>query len=123
MDSLGIDIVEVERIKKMVERWGKRFLNRVFTDREIALCRSKASFFQSLAARLAAKEALLKALGAGEGVPWRDMEVLSDTSGKPQVNLLGKAKEILGERQVLVSLSHTEESAIAVVILTGKGSC
>lgn len=119
MDSLGIDIVEVKRIKKMMERWGRRFLNRVFTDREIALCRSRADFVQSLAVRFAAKEAMLKALGAESKISWKDVEVLSDAFGKPWVNLVGRAKELSGGRRILVSLSHTKENAIAVIVLTG----
>lgn len=122
MESLGVDIVEVKRVQAAVDKWGHRFLDRVFTPREIKLCRSKANFTQSLAARFAAKEALAKALGAswGTGIAWKDVEILSDTQGRPKINLYGKAKAEVGNRKVLISLAHTKENAVAVIVLASE---
>lgn len=119
VDSLGVDIIEVERIQAAVENWGRRFLDRIFTQREIQLCRSKANFFQSLAARFAAKEAFAKALGASwdAGIAWTDVEILADAKGKPKINLYRKAKTEVKNRKILLSLSHTKKNAAAVVIL------
>ena len=93
MLSVGVDIVEIERLRRVVDRWGERFLARVYTPREQELFRGRVP---ELAARFAAKEAISKALGTGiigrQGVNWRDMEVLPDQRGKPVVYLYGRAQ-------------------------------
>jgi len=116
----GVDLVEVERIETMLSRYGERFLTRVFTDREIGYCRGRSP---ELAARFAAKEAVSKALGVGiqhqEGVGWREIEVVSDAHGKPAVILTGRAAQRAGELGLstfALSLSHTREYAIAMVV-------
>lgn len=126
MLSVGVDIVEIGRLKRAIERWGQRFLDRVYTPREQAFCRGRAP---ELAARFAAKEAISKALGTGiigrEGVNWRDMEVLPDRRGKPLVYLHGRARrraEELGLTQWAISLSHEREMAIAFVVASGEGN-
>ena len=126
MLSVGVDIVEIGRLKWAIERWGQRFLDRVYTPREQAFCRGRAP---ELAARFAAKEAISKALGTGiigrEGVNWRDMEVLPDRRGKPLVYLHGRARrraEELGLTQWAISLSHEREMAIAFVVASGEGN-
>ena len=118
----GIDIVEVARIAAAVERFGDRFLNRVFTPGEIRYCRSKQNAMERFAARFAAKEAGFKAIGTGwrHGVTWKDIEVGREPGGRPTVCYSGKAAEFatkLGVRRASLSLSHTAEQAIAQVIL------
>lgn len=112
----GIDIIEIERIERAVERWGTRFLHRVYTDTEILHCRGRP---QSLAGRFAAKEAASKALGVGiRGLSWRDIEVVRGPRGKPVMKLHGKAAhiaEILGLTSFEVSITHSRTDAIAVV--------
>jgi holo-[acyl-carrier protein] synthase len=118
----GIDIAEVPRIRKSIERFGRRFLDRIFTAGEIRYCDSKANREERYAARFAAKEAAMKALGTGwnHGVRWRDCEVARKPGGRPTMVLHGKAAEFattLGVKHIALSLSHTEEQAIAQVIL------
>src|SRR4051794_18880815 len=118
----GIDIAEVPRIAEVIERHGERFLRRVFTEGEIAYCDSKANRIERYAARFAAKEAGMKALGTGwsHGVRWRDVEVGRQPGGRPTIIFHGKAAEFaakLGTKNVALSLSHTVEQAIASVIL------
>jgi holo-[acyl-carrier protein] synthase len=118
----GIDIAEVPRIRQAIERFGERFLERVYTAGEIRYCDSKANRVERYAARFAAKEAAMKALGTGwsHGVRWRDCEVVRMPGGRPSITFHGKAGEIaarLGMRNAALSLSHTAEQAIAQVIL------
>ncbi len=117
MLHVGTDIIEVHRIREAMERWGERFLDRVFTDYERALCKQKP---ERLASRFAGKEAVMKALGTGaRGLKWREIEIASESSGKPVVRLYGKAREkadSLGIRELTVSLSDTGENAIAFVV-------
>ena len=118
----GIDIAEVRRIQESMQRFGDRFLRRVFTEAEIRYCDSKANRAERYAARFAAKEAAMKALGTGwsQGVRWRDLEVTRQPGGRPTLAFHGKAAEFaarLGTKHVALSLSHTSEQAIAQVIL------
>ena len=118
----GIDIVEVPRIAAAVERFGDRFLQRVFTESEIRYCQSKQNMMERLAARFAAKEAGFKAIGTGwrHGVTWQDVEVSREPGGRPTICFRGQAGEFaarLGARRASLSLSHTAEQAIAHVIL------
>lgn len=120
MLATGIDLVEVERIGDAIARYGDRFLTRVFTATELTYCRGRPA---ELAARFAAKEAASKLLGIGiqhpEGVGWREIEVISDARGKPFLRLAGRAAqraETLGLRNLAVSLSHSRDYAIAVVV-------
>jgi holo-[acyl-carrier protein] synthase len=118
----GLDITEVPRIAASIERFGGRFLRRVFTAGEIRYCESKANRAERYAARFAAKEAAMKALGTGwsRGVRWRDIEVSREPGGRPTLLFHGKAAEFaakLGTARVALSLSHTTEQAIAQVIL------
>jgi holo-[acyl-carrier protein] synthase len=118
----GIDIAEVPRIRQAIGRFGDRFLRRIYTAGEILYCESKANREERYAARFAAKEAAMKALGTGwsHGVRWRDCEVTRLPGGRPTMTFHGPAGEIaakLGVRNVALSLSHTTEQAIAQVIL------
>lgn len=118
----GIDIVEVPRIAAAIERFGERFLARVFTPDEIRYCTSKANSTERFAARFAAKEAALKALGTGmsRGISWQHVEVRREPGGRPTIHFSSKAAEIaerLGARRASLSLTHTKEQAMAQVIL------
>jgi holo-[acyl-carrier protein] synthase len=118
----GIDIVEVARVAAAVERFGERFLARVFTPNEIRYCRSKQNAMERFAARFAAKEAGFKAIGTGwrHGVTWKDIEVGHAPEGRPTLRLSGKAAEFaahLGMKRASLSISHTAAQAIAHVIL------
>ena len=118
----GIDIAEVPRIAESIERFGERFLRRVFTEEEIRYCESKANRIERYAARFAAKEAAMKALGTGWnfGIRWRDIEVFRPPGSRPTIQFHGKAAEIaerLHMKNVALSLTHTAEHAIASVIL------
>ena len=118
----GVDLCEVARIKSAIERYGRRFLERVWTDREIAYADPKANRYERYAARFAAKEAGMKALGTGwhGGVKWRDFEVSNLPSGRPTLRFHGKAAEYaekLGVQAISLSMTHTAEQAMAMVIL------
>jgi len=118
----GIDIAEVGRIRETIKRHGERFLKRVFTEGEIQYCESKANRVERYAARFAAKEAGMKAIGTGwnNGVRWRDIEVARKPGGRPTLVLHGKAAEFaakLGTTNIALSLTHTAEQAMAQVIL------
>ena len=120
--GLGTDIAEISRVARSIERYGDRFLARVYTPGEIAYCQSKKNFAESFAARFAAKEAGAKALGTGisHGVSWPEFEVLRAPSGKPSLVLHGRAAELaarLGVASISLSLTHSRESAMAVVVL------
>jgi holo-[acyl-carrier protein] synthase len=120
----GIDLVEVPRIAASIERFGERFLTRIFTPDEIRYCRSKHNAAERFAARFAAKEAALKAIGTGwrGGVAWVEVEVRREPGGRPSLHYSGKAAEYatrLGMKRASLSLSHTAEAAIAQVILEG----
>lgn len=124
--SVGVDIIEIERIARTLDRFGERFLRRVYTRAEIAYCRGSPS---RLAARFAAKEAVAKALGVGifwrEGVYWRDVEVIRDHRGKPGICLHGGALEAARREGLIswaLSLSHSREYAVAMVVATREAT-
>ncbi|HKV43626.1 MAG TPA: holo-ACP synthase [bacterium] len=113
--GLGVDIVEVDRIRRAVARWGEPFLHRVFTPAELARGGTSPTAAERLAGRFAAKEAVMKALGR-RGVGWREIEITTDPFGKPGVHLSGRAAEIadrLGVRAWSLAISHTRLMAIA----------
>lgn len=122
----GVDIIEIDRIKKSLETTGEAFISRVFTNNEINYCeQKKAVKYQSYAARFAAKEAISKALGTGiaSGVQWVDMEILNDGNGKPFVRLSGETREIfdrLNATDISVSLSHCGDYAVAYAVIQTK---
>jgi holo-[acyl-carrier protein] synthase len=118
----GVDVCEVPRLRDAIARHGERLLHRVFTDREIAYAERKANKFERYAARFAAKEAGMKALGTGwrGGLGWRDLEVTNQRSGRPTLTFHGVAAKIaeqLGVRNISLSITHTKEQALAMVIL------
>ena len=114
---VGVDIIEIHRIAEAKDRWGERFLKRIYTDAELDVCRDRVP---ALAVRFAAKEAVMKALGTGTtGVGWRDIEVLPNPDGKPLVYLYGGAHrkaEELGMAMIDLSLSHSREFAVASAV-------
>jgi holo-[acyl-carrier protein] synthase len=119
IDSVGIDIIEVHRIRKAIDRWGDSFLQRVFTPWEINYCSSKQFPEQSYAARFAVKEAVLKAVGTGlsEGIKWTSVEVVNTAMGQPTVRLGERVQKIIGKKKIIISMSHTREHALASAIL------
>ena len=121
MHCVGIDIIEIERIDEALQRFGQRFLHRIYTEPELMICQEKP---HSLATRFAAKEAVMKALGTGiKGVSWKEIEILAKPSGEPLVRLNGKAKMkagSLGLSNLAISLSHSREYAVAFVVGEGQ---
>ena len=122
--GIGMDIVETKRIAESLERFGDRFLHRIFLDDEIAYARSMKFPHLHLAARFAAKEAISKAFGTGIGkvIGWRDMEIVREPSGQPRVVLHGRAVEYAkscGVLEIHVSLSHTAEYGAASAVIAG----
>ena len=120
--GIGIDLAEVDRIRAAIERHGSRFTDRIYTAEEIAYVERKANRYERYAARFAAKEAGMKAIGTGwkRGVRWHDFEVMNLPSGRPTLRLHGIAARIaerLGVRNVALSLTHTAEQGLAIVIL------
>lgn len=117
MHTTGVDIIEIHRVREALERFGERFLRRVYTEGEVRFCRGRVP---ELAARFAGKEAVMKLLGTGaRGVGWKEIEVLPRPGGKPQVHLHGRAKaraERIGLVDIGISLSHSIEYAIAVAV-------
>jgi len=122
--GLGVDLAEVERIADAIARYGDRFLSRVYTPQEIASVGRNANAAERYAARFAAKEAGMKALGTGwsRGIRWQDFEVANLPSGQPTLRLAGQASQVahtLGVRRIRLSLTHARSLALAVVILEG----
>ena len=120
----GIDIIEVERVQALNDRWQNRFLNRIFTQKELAYANAKRATAEHLAARIAIKEALIKAFsnnGKKYLGDWKDIEVSNDKSGRPFVRLYGNFKRVKKRRkikQIIISTSHTHKYAVASAILT-----
>lgn len=117
--GIGVDIVDVPRMRRVLQRWGVRFQGKVFTEGEQRYAAGRQHADQILAARFAAKEAFAKATGEGWGIQfrWREVEVVNDDTGRPRLVLHGGTKERYGDRHLLLSLSHTEQQAIAIVTL------
>ncbi len=117
MLSTGVDIIEINRIAGVLERYGARFLHRIYTPSELEYCRGRPS---KLASRFAAKEATMKALGTGvRGVGWKDIEVVRAPSGAPSIQLHGRAQaraERLGVQEISVSMSDSRDNAVAFVV-------
>ena len=112
----GVDITEVKRIKEAAEKWGKDFLNRIFTDEELENAKNRGSLYQYLAGRFAAKEAIFKAMGDSR-LNWKELQILNDKEGKPYCAILnGRSKKV----DVHVSISHVKNYAVAQAIITQK---
>jgi holo-[acyl-carrier protein] synthase len=119
--GLGTDLIEIERVQQSLARFGQRFMERVFTEGEIAYCKQKKHSAESFAARFAAKEAAAKALGTGiaHGISWREIEVRRNPGERPTLHLMGRAAEradSMGVRHLQLSLTHNNSVAMAVVV-------
>lgn len=119
----GIDIIKNSRIKNLIEKYGERFLKKIYTDAEIEYCQNKKETASSLAARFAAKEAVLKALGTGmRNNSWQEIEILNNKLGKPEVILSEKTKKRAEEikvKSIFLSISHEKEYSIAQIVMEG----
>jgi holo-[acyl-carrier protein] synthase len=123
--GLGSDLIEIARIEASIARYGKRFVERIFTAEEIAYCQRKRNAAESFAARFAAKEAGAKALGTGisHGIAWSEIEVRREPSGKPTLHWSGRAlarAQRLGVQRTALTLTHSGAMALAVVIVEGE---
>ena len=114
--GIGTDIIEIDRIQRVIERWGQHFLHHVFTDEEIAYAQSNKNPAQHFAARFAAKEAVFKAIGNKPDIHWKDIQVVNDSFGRPCC--IFKDKKF--KHKILISLSHTHNYAVANAIITSK---
>ena len=114
--GVGIDIIEIKRIKGAIEKFGERFFNRILTDKEIAYCKSFVKPFQHFAGRFASKEAYSKSIGTGisKEFSWKDIEIINDERGKPYIHHL--VENEFSKNKYYISISHTDEYATAVVV-------
>ncbi|MBN2090064.1 holo-ACP synthase [candidate division KSB1 bacterium] len=117
--GIGIDIVEIDRFQASVDRFGARFYQKVFTATELEYCLKKVNWIESLAVRWAAKEAFSKAIGTGWRKPfhWKAIEILNDPAGKPFISLNGELVNLLKNKMIQLSLSHSRNNAIAFVVI------
>jgi holo-[acyl-carrier protein] synthase len=119
IDAVGVDIADVKRIKNALERWGNRFVARTFSSREADYCRRHRDEALRFAARFAAKEAFIKCMGSARGILWNEIELLNDRSGKPHFHLSDSIRKKLEKRKIRkvhVSVTHTAEYAVALVV-------
>jgi len=117
--GIGVDIVDIGRVRKLIETEEMRFLEKVFTRTEIAYCNAKHNRYQHFAARFAAKEAVSKALATGWAgdFRWKHVEVTNDASGQPRISVYGRIKEHLGSSHILISLSHADAYVVAMAVI------
>lgn len=121
--GIGIDIIEIERIKKSIEKFDEIFLNKIFTQTELDYCQSKKNKYQHYAARFAAKEAIAKALATGwsKGFRWKDIDIYNEKSGMPNVRLSGNLETFLGDDKSLkITMSHSEHYVTCFAIIYTK---
>lgn len=121
--GIGLDLVKIDRVRAIAERWQARFLDRLYTEAERRYCLARPAPYASLAGRFAAKEAVLKALGTGwsDGISWHDIQVLNDRTGRPRATVSGRVKTLMkraGVTNIHVSLSHDTDYAVAEAVLT-----
>ncbi len=119
IDAVGVDITDVRRIKSALERWGERFVTRIYSSREIEYCRRHRDESLRFAARFAAKEAFIKCMGSTRGIQWSDIELVNDRTGKPCFRLSASIRRKLEKRKIRkvhVSITHTADYAAAFVI-------
>lgn len=121
--GIGIDIIEIERIKNSIERFGNSFLNKIYTQNELDYCLAKNNKYQHLAARFAAKEAIYKAVATGweKDATWKSMEITNEPNGLPVVTFFGKLKEFLSDdKDIKISISHSDNYVTCVAIIYKK---
>ncbi len=123
IQGIGVDIVDVKRMKKSIETWGPAFLQKVFTPNEIKYCKSRKKSYEHFAARFAAKEAVSKAMSTGwsGSFRWKDVEVLNEPSGAPKIILSNNVAKTLKGCRVHLSLSHTETTVVAFAVIETFG--
>ena len=119
IEGIGVDVVEIARLRQTIERWGETFLQRILTEKELSYVHSKQDSLPHIAGRFAVKEAVSKALATGwsGGFRWKDVEVRNDVAGKPSVEVFGAVKEALVHRRVHVSLSHAEHVVVGFAVI------
>ena len=119
IQGIGVDLIEIERIRGSIDEFGETFLRKIFTDVEIAYCRSRKNPVQHFAARFAAKEAVSKALATGWSgeFEWKNIEVSNELSGKPSIVLHGSTSQALEKSVIHISLSHSDSSVVAFAII------
>ena len=118
--GIGIDIIEIQRIKESIEKFDQIFLNKIYTKTELDYCQSKTNKYQHFAARFAAKEAIAKALATGwsKGFRWKDIDIYNEESGMPNVNLHGNLKDFLGtDKSLKITMSHSEHYVTCFAII------
>lgn len=122
IQSVGIDIVDIDRMTRVINRWGDKFLKKILTPIEYDYCRNKSGQSASVAARFAVKEALYKALPAEiqPGIGWLDIEVMNDASGRPGINVFNSLHNLTDAYCIHVSISHSKQSAVAMIVLEKK---
>ncbi len=123
--GIGIDIIEIHRIQKSIEKFGDRFLDKIYTQTELNYCQSKKNKYQHYAARFAAKEAIAKALATGwsKGFRWKDIEIFNEKSGMPNVSLNGNLKSFLGsDKSLKITMSHSEHYVTCFAIIYANNS-
>ncbi len=122
IQSIGIDIVDIDRMTRVINRWGDKFLKKILTPVEYDYCKNKSGQSASVAARFAVKEALYKALPAAvqPGVGWLDIEVMNDTFGRPHINVFNSLNRLMDDYVIHVSISHSKQSAVALIVLEKK---
>ena len=121
--GIGIDIIEIERIKESIEKLGDRFLNKIYTKIELDYCNSKANKYQHYAARFAAKEAIYKAISTHfqQGIGWHEVEIYNEPNGMPSVKFYGKLKHFLGvDKDLKITMSHSNNYVTCFAILFNK---
>ena len=117
--AIGVDIIETERIRQAIARWGDHFLFRIFTPAEVTYCLEKEQAHYSFAARFAVKEAVIKAIGTGltSNLRGTSIEIVNDRKGKAEVRLGERVKEVIGNKKILISMSHTHQYAVGEAIM------
>jgi holo-[acyl-carrier protein] synthase len=118
--GIGIDIIEIERVKKSIDTFGDSFLNKIYTQNELDYCLAKHNKYQHLAARFAAKEAIYKALASGweKDATWKSIEIINEPNGLPVVKFIGKLKEFMSDdKDIKISLSHSDNYVTCVAII------
>ncbi len=121
--GVGIDIIEIDRIKQSIERYGDLFINKIFTETEINYCEAHKNKFQHYAARFAAKEAIIKSFSSSKiyGFSWKDMEIYNEPDGTPRTNIYGKMGEYLSnDKGIEISLSHSQNYVVSFAVLYKK---
>ena len=118
--GIGVDIIEIDRVKESIDKFGDHFLNKIYTEKELKYCLEKSDKYQHLAARFAAKEAVYKALSSGwnKNIGWKNIEITNESNGMPIVTLNGEVKNFLSPQKSLkISISHSRDYVAAVAII------